>query len=441
MGNELLVLHLVAPAVERIHLAVIRGSWDVLRYAFSVVVLGICLLNLVPVAYELCVSAALGAGYDVTRWRWFAAASAGVDGVGVAGERGLIAVVVAFITTAIYLHVSAFYPFFDQHAAWLPWIVLHLLPSLVLNSGMLLCFALACLRSPGAVRPPPGADPFAALPSDVVARIEAKLGPVGAIPGASLARALRIFGIRWCGWCRVVKTPHTHHCGTCNACVPRMDHHCPFTANCVGRDNIRHFYPFISYTVGAALYAMILTWPSFRTCYWALPGNTAASASHSHAPDAMHSADPELDALCERLGSRNRLLFLVAVGSFVVLGALHGYMTYLLLTGRTMLENMPFMSTHKPDGDPEGVAATRSPSAIQRPSLREYYDGREPDDADDDDNDYSLHPKQRSWLRGLARARANLELAFGPVHLWWRWWFPLADAVYCLATGRSFGRP
>mmetsp|Transcript_1270 Transcript_1270/g.3905 ORF Transcript_1270/g.3905 Transcript_1270/m.3905 type:complete len:202 (+) Transcript_1270:437-1042(+) len=32
-----------------------------------------------------------------------------------------------------------------------------------------------------------------------------------------------------------------HHCGVCKRCVPRMDHHCPWLNQCIGRDNYRDY--------------------------------------------------------------------------------------------------------------------------------------------------------------------------------------------------------
>ena len=376
----------------------VEGGWGV---DGAVVVLVVCLLNLVPLAYDLSVSAALHAGYDVTRYRWFRTVSRTMDGAGLAGEYGLVVVVVAFITTAIYLHVTAFFPFFaDHHDDAAAIVVLHVLPSLWLNSGMLMCFYYAATRSPGTTADIDGLD---VLPTDVLARIEARLGPLASLPPAQQRDALKVFGIRWCGECARAKPPHAHHCSTCGVCTLALDHHCPFLGvRDVGQENMRHFYPFLTHTVGATVYAMVLTWPSFHQCFWALP----AAGSHSHAAGAMHAADPALDALCEALGSRNRLLFFVASGSFAVLGSLHAYMTYNLLHGKTMLENMPFF-------------ASRSAPPLRRADLREYYD----------------HGTSSSFLRRASFYRDNLVRVFGPVTSWWRWFFPLGDLVYSLVRG------
>ena len=50
-----------------------------------------------------------------------------------------------------------------------------------------------------------------------------------------------------CGKCSSVKPPRTHHCAICKACVRRMDHHCPWIANCVGEDNLKDFLRFTGF--------------------------------------------------------------------------------------------------------------------------------------------------------------------------------------------------
>ncbi|KAJ2879557.1 Palmitoyltransferase, partial [Coemansia aciculifera] len=42
---------------------------------------------------------------------------------------------------------------------------------------------------------------------------------------------------RFCRTCKGFKPPRTHHCSDCDKCVLKMDHHCPWTNNCVGFNN------------------------------------------------------------------------------------------------------------------------------------------------------------------------------------------------------------
>jgi palmitoyltransferase len=74
-------------------------------------------------------------------------------------------------------------------------------------------------------------------------------------------------GKRWCRKCEAVKPPRAHHCKQCRRyifhinsqccrtltdicrCIPKMDHHCPWTTNCVSLTTFPHFLRFVLYTV------------------------------------------------------------------------------------------------------------------------------------------------------------------------------------------------
>ncbi len=53
---------------------------------------------------------------------------------------------------------------------------------------------------------------------------------------------------RWCNKCAAPKPPRAHHCRHCRRCIPRMDHHCPWTGNCVSMTTFPHFVRFLVYT-------------------------------------------------------------------------------------------------------------------------------------------------------------------------------------------------
>lgn len=58
---------------------------------------------------------------------------------------------------------------------------------------------------------------------------------------------------RWCNKCAAPKPPRSHHCRHCRRCIPRMDHHCPWTANCVSMTTFPHFLRFLVYTNSSLL--------------------------------------------------------------------------------------------------------------------------------------------------------------------------------------------
>ncbi|KAI9637964.1 Palmitoyltransferase PFA4 [Dioszegia hungarica] len=61
-------------------------------------------------------------------------------------------------------------------------------------------------------------------------------------------------GPRYCKTCEHYKPPRAHHCRQCKTCVVKLDHHCPWIANCVGFYNQGHFIRFLLYVVMATSY-------------------------------------------------------------------------------------------------------------------------------------------------------------------------------------------
>lgn len=58
-----------------------------------------------------------------------------------------------------------------------------------------------------------------------------------------------------------------HTCKRCNAVILYMDHHCPFTANCVGLENYKNFILMLSYGWVGLVYALRMTLPYFYKCH------------------------------------------------------------------------------------------------------------------------------------------------------------------------------
>ncbi|KAE9556303.1 hypothetical protein FO519_000486 [Halicephalobus sp. NKZ332] len=75
-----------------------------------------------------------------------------------------------------------------------------------------------------------------------------------------LMRQNHFVGKDWtiCSRCQSFRPPRAHHCRICNRCVQKMDHHCPWVANCVGQKTQKYFLQFIFFVAILSSYAIAL---------------------------------------------------------------------------------------------------------------------------------------------------------------------------------------
>jgi len=66
---------------------------------------------------------------------------------------------------------------------------------------------------------------------------------------------------RWCKNCSLYKPDRCHHCRVCKSCILKMDHHCPWIANCIGFNNHKYFLLLVFYAL------VNLAFISFTLCY------------------------------------------------------------------------------------------------------------------------------------------------------------------------------
>ena len=56
----------------------------------------------------------------------------------------------------------------------------------------------------------------------------------------------RLQRLKFCKSCFILRPFRTSHCSICGACVENFDHHCPWLGICIGKNNYREFFFFIS---------------------------------------------------------------------------------------------------------------------------------------------------------------------------------------------------
>lgn len=139
-------------------------------------------------------------------------------------------------------------------------------------------------------------------------------------PGVVTEGGLRMAGflepqvlqaLPFCRKCNLPKPPRAHHCSCCKRCVLKMDHHCPWVANCVGLLNQSYFILFLFYTaVGCMIVAIVCA-----------PRAMAGFAFHPYAD--LQAAVGALVVGCTALA------FAIALGAF---GGFHLYLAMANLT-------------------------------------------------------------------------------------------------------------
>ena len=86
---------------------------------------------------------------------------------------------------------------------------------------------------------------------------------------ASSATAQTLFSSDLCPFCEI-RRPRTHHglqtehCFTCGFCVEGLDHHCPWSGSCIGRNNIWTFRCFLIATM-ATVVSYVRLYAAFRS--------------------------------------------------------------------------------------------------------------------------------------------------------------------------------
>lgn len=137
-----------------------------------------------------------------------------------------------------------------------------------------------------------------------------------------------------CKQCLKERPERAHHCRNCQKCFLKMDHHCPWIANCVGYFNQKAFYLFLFYATIGDLIACIcfifrIMHPSFV--------NMLIYPKRRINPQAEYLVLEVLASLQDPI--------LIVIGSALsfamsmAIGALFIYQTYLIMNNMTSIES------------------------------------------------------------------------------------------------------
>ncbi|KAI8375817.1 DHHC palmitoyltransferase-domain-containing protein [Blakeslea trispora] len=213
-------------------------------------------------------------------------------------------IVVGFVVCLIsYLQLTTnFYILGPALGGWLSFEAQKILvPMNIFLVSLYVNYYYACTTAPG-YTPEGWEPPYAVLhpPEDVTL-------PTG------------ITGPRFCKKCNAYKPPRAHHCRQCGQCVLRMDHHCPWIANCVGFGNYSYFVRFVFSVMLCCSYGFCLL-------FWRLQ-HIFEARSNPWIPN------PSLLELCTVMINLILLFFVL-----MLVGVLAVYHCYCLWKGQTTIE-------------------------------------------------------------------------------------------------------
>jgi len=123
--------------------------------------------------------------------------------------------------------------------------------SQTLTALILICFVRAICTDPGSVPDTPEWKPETKWARDSVMQ-------------PRLNEAKSNGERRLCKWCNGFKPDRCHHCRVCKSCILRMDHHCPWIANCVGFRNYKYFFLLVFYSL---ITSNFIVWTMSQTLY------------------------------------------------------------------------------------------------------------------------------------------------------------------------------
>lgn len=128
------------------------------------------------------------------------------------------------------------------------------------------------------------------------------------------------------------------HCKQCDRHITHLDHHCAFTAGCIGSHNYKFFCLYLFYSFCGCSYVCWLSWSPHRRCASVLSGSSAEYADAeggARACSMILGPDAEENSLAALLPAAD--LFLIAAACLVCAAILGGFHLLLALNMQTTL--------------------------------------------------------------------------------------------------------
>jgi hypothetical protein len=145
----------------------------------------------------------------------------------------------------------------------------------------------------------------------------------------------------FCRKCKNDRPVRAHHCKICQRCTLKMDHHCPWIANCVGFRNQKFFYQFLFYAALGDLIGFIILITRLQESEYTQKGTYNQPISEQKVFNVWEIIWMLWSQLMIVLSST------FAAAMFVSIGFLFAYQTKLILNNQTTIENKIFLDAEE----------------------------------------------------------------------------------------------
>jgi palmitoyltransferase ZDHHC2/15/20 len=213
---------------------------------------------------------------------------------------------------------------------------------------------------------------------------------------------------RFCKKCQCRKPDRTHHCSTCRTCVLKMDHHCPWLANCLGHYNYKAFLLFLIYT---SVFCIVCFVVSSIYVYEEL----FASGGNKYPVDDFTPVN----------------WVLLAVVSGIIGLVLSGFTIWhltLVAAGMTTIESLEKVRYNSPGLSRHGPSPPRDAHRLYNDPA--YAEEQERIDAYNRYNSYIMEETSKKLPHAFDLGRSkNFEQVFGAREEWYKWFIPVFSGI------------